>query len=400
MCVAMVSFAQSCYNDNRSDGLKFMNAKQYDKAIRCFNAAKGCPDKPANNDLNQLIAKCNNLKKQGTSGNNASPASGSGGANSTTPPPPAPVPLSVDGGNKASRSISVSAEGLSKAFKVKSPAKYTVTSDKEWCTITEQTATGFKGNISANVKPQPRTATITVTCGKETITITMKQDAKIPDWAPNGTVRKVSSPAAEMPAMLSHMRSKSSCRLAGLTSNRRGVTVNGDCDIFYTSAIPEMFKTILNNIQKSKSHIDAIAMTGSDYYCVVWDGRKWDGKVPVAMKEKLNGYINNNEEILSMSISDDGNFVILTNKHVYASRKSDRDFIMSAEDKYGQARSISITTYGICVRCEYNIVYMNVPDNLATVLRSSHIKPEKIVYTDAGTYILIDNDGKCEFNIR
>lgn len=54
--------AQGCYGESRSSGIAAMQKKQYDKAIQWFNAAKGCDDKPANNDLDAKIKECQDLK--------------------------------------------------------------------------------------------------------------------------------------------------------------------------------------------------------------------------------------------------------------------------------------------------------------------------------------------------
>ena len=56
--------AQDCYNTNRSNGITAMRNKDYDKAIRWFEVAKKCPDKPENNDLQSKIDECKDLKRQ------------------------------------------------------------------------------------------------------------------------------------------------------------------------------------------------------------------------------------------------------------------------------------------------------------------------------------------------
>lgn len=398
----MAVFAQSCYNDNRGDGVKYMNSKQYDKAIRCFNAAKNCPDKPKNNDLDKLISQCFNLKNSGgkeagKSGQAPKQTGGDKPAEKETPPPP--PPLSVNGNTK-DFSITVAPDNAIHSFKITSPSEYTVTCDKDWCALAEKSKNSFKNSIAANTKPRERNATMKIESGKECVMVNIRQEPYIPSWMPDGTTRKISSPAAEMPSMLSHIREYPGCRMGGLTTNRRGVVVHGDCDVFMTEELPESFKSILTNIQRNRSYINTLALTGSDYYCVVWDDNKWDGRVPVAMKEKLNSYINNNAKILHLSISDDGNFVILTDKTIYASRKSDMDLIMAAEDNYGNAKSIHITTYGICVVCDYGILYKNIPENLASALRTATFRPDHVTYTDGGTYILTSNDGDLDYNIR
>lgn len=381
--------AQLCYNDNRGDGLKFMQNKQYDKAIRSFVAAKGCPDKPKNNDLDELVDRCNKLK---SSNRDVKKDSG----NSV---PTAVIPFSVNG-KRNDFNITFSADGGEQKFNVRGASKYTVSDDVEWCKVTSNTSTEFLVEVEANTKPRERKAILVVNKNHETIQITANQEPFIPKWIPIGTTRKVNSPAAEMPTMRNYLSKDMSCRLGGISSNRKGVVVKGNSKVFMTDAVPETFKHILQNLQRNDRHIDAIALTGSDYYCVVWNGNKWDGKVSAAMKEKLNSYIDKGERIMDISICDDGNFVILTDKHVYASRKSDMDFIIDAEDKYGQSKSLCITTYSICVVCQYGIVYRNIPENLASALKSTQMKPDKVVYTDAGTFILSTSNGNCEYNIR
>lgn len=389
LMVVMSMTAQSCYNENRGDGLKFMQNKQYDKAIRCFVVAKECPDKPKNNDLDALINKC---KKQKTAQKKTV-------KEPVRPTPPPVIPFSVND-NRNDFSVKFSASGGTKNFNVKGTSKYTVTDDNEWCKVSSQTNTSFSLMVGANTKPRERMVTLSVNNDRETIHVTANQEAYIPKWAPTGSTRKVSSPAAEMPTMRSNLSKNPICRLGGISSNRKGVAVRGNNEVFMTEEVPEGLKTILQNIQKGRQHIDAMALTGSDYYCVVWNENKWDGRVSAGMKDKLNGYIANGERIIDISICDDGNFVILSDKHVYASRKSDMDFIIEAEDNYGPSKSFCVTTYGICVVCEYGIVYRNIPDNLASALGSTHMRPDRVVYTDAGTYIISTERGECEYNIR
>ncbi len=58
------TFAQGCYNKNRSKGIDYYNEKKYDEAIKIFQLAKSCPDKPASNDLDDQINKCKKAKEE------------------------------------------------------------------------------------------------------------------------------------------------------------------------------------------------------------------------------------------------------------------------------------------------------------------------------------------------
>ena len=63
-CFISQTIAQDCYNKNRSNGIAAMQKKNYDKAIKLFELAKDCPDKPGNNDLDTKINECKRLKNQ------------------------------------------------------------------------------------------------------------------------------------------------------------------------------------------------------------------------------------------------------------------------------------------------------------------------------------------------
>lgn len=57
-CVS-AALAQNCYEDTRSRGIAQYNKGEYRIAKDQFTAARDCPDKPANNDLDAWISKCN-----------------------------------------------------------------------------------------------------------------------------------------------------------------------------------------------------------------------------------------------------------------------------------------------------------------------------------------------------
>ena len=51
-----------CYKSTRATAVNYMNKKDYTNAVKYFNLAKGCPDKPAKNDLDAKIKECEKLK--------------------------------------------------------------------------------------------------------------------------------------------------------------------------------------------------------------------------------------------------------------------------------------------------------------------------------------------------
>lgn len=58
LLMGMVVNAQECYAPTRSKGINLYNKGKYSEALKLFEAAKSCPDKPANDDLATWISKC------------------------------------------------------------------------------------------------------------------------------------------------------------------------------------------------------------------------------------------------------------------------------------------------------------------------------------------------------
>lgn len=403
--VTVAVIADSCYQENRNKGLRLMTSKQYDKAMKCFFAAKSCTDKPKNNDIDKLISRCVEKKKEAEKEPAHTQEQPRPNRPTPTPEPSRPRepepprPLTV---NKSTNNFAVTAAPLGEVvtYEVAAPGKYSVSSNQEWCIVKEQTPGSFSMEFLTNPKPRERSAAIEVVSENDRITIEIDQEANIPQWTATGSVRSISSPAAETPVLMQYMRSHPKCRLGALTTNRRGVIITGNSDAIFTEDTPEGLKLLLERLRASNARVDAIALTGSDYYCVIWDDNKWDGNVPVAMKEKLNEYIGKGAKILDISISDDGNFTILSDSNVYASRKSDMDLIIAAEDDYGLSQDIQITPHGICIVCEYGIVYRNIPENMADALNALSFRPEDVTFTDGGTYIITSQSGDSEYNLR
>lgn len=63
----IIAAAQDCYNYTRSQGMAYYDKGEYRTAKERFTTAKDCPDKPAGNDLDFWIEKCNAAIKEAES---------------------------------------------------------------------------------------------------------------------------------------------------------------------------------------------------------------------------------------------------------------------------------------------------------------------------------------------
>ena len=78
--------------------------------------------------------------------------------------------------------------------------------------------------------------------------------------------------------------------------------------------------------------------------------------------------------------------MIITDKHIEASNSTDMSNLKKASEKYGHVKWACVTNRGLIVVCENGILYSNIPTNLEVALKSINFRPDRIVFTDSGTY--------------
>ena len=149
----------------------------------------------------------------------------------------------------------------------------------------------------------------------------------------------------------------------------------------------------LNYCNQNKYTINDIAVTDIGWWCVVFEQNKYKGNLPEECREKLDQYIKNGENLLSISISENGHYAIVTDKHVIASNELDLKVLEVAKETFGRINSVCITNGGIIVPCSDGIFFWDVPSNIIEKLESGKGTPNVVRFTDSGTYIAVDGKG-------
>lgn len=212
-----------------------------------------------------------------------------------------------------------------------------------------------------------------------------------------GTSRAFADNATGLPHLTEKMKSWQECKCGAITSTGMGIVVYGR-NGYASYKIYSLLSSTLKACNNDNLEIKAVALTNSGYYCFIYDRNGWYGNVPNAMEQKLNEFKNSREEILSISISENGDFAIVTDKHFLASNSSDNSTMKSAHEKFGMIKNVCVTNRGICVVCSNGIYYNNIPENLERKLKEIEFKPSFITFTDEGTYLI--TDGSKGFTYR
>ena len=117
------------------------------------------------------------------------------------------------------------------------------------------------------------------------------------------------------------------------------------------------------------------------------------------MKNVLSQYNKNSENIYCVSIAENGDFVVISDKHIEASNTTDLSNLKKATEKYGHVKYACVTNRGLIVVCENGIFYSNIPTNLEVKLKSINFRPDKVVFTDSGTYLITNESESYGYNM-
>lgn len=292
----------------------------------------------------------------------------------------------------SANSVSFSSQGGSKTFYIYSNSTWKVDiGTASWGNLSRN-GNNLTLSVTANTSSSARTDYFTIKSGRLSRRVDISQLGSSPVFAKSGTYRDYVDNATALKFISSTINERQRCRIASITEKGNGVIV---CDKSWSAwnSINSNLSDKLKELANTDYRISTIAITASGYYCVAYGINGWYGNVPSEMKNILNKFNSDGETILSVSISEGGNFVVVTDKHFHASNTSDYSNIIAARDLYGQIKTVCTTSMGICIVCDRGVYYKNIPKNLATKLNSLDYKPYIITFTDSGTYIIANEDG-------
>lgn len=190
------------------------------------------------------------------------------------------------------------------------------------------------------------------------------------------------------------------CQMGALLEDGTGVVVYGGYGYARTAGLPSGLNSAIDKIYAQKYKFKSIAYsTLLGYYCVVYGRNGWIGVVPDGMKTKLDEYNANYDEIKCVSINQFGNYVVISDKYFVASNQEHREAMIYARDKYGSLKYVCITDLGICVVCENGVYYKNVPSALADKLKKISFVPDRVVFTDCGSYLITNEAGNYTYHM-
>lgn len=287
------------------------------------------------------------------------------------------------------------AEGGSKEITIETNGSWSIGTDTYSWGHLSRNGNHLRVRIEENTEKENRTDYFTIKSGKQEVKVNITQGGKQILWEVSGTSRTYTNNAEGLNSLTSKINEQGECRLGTITEFGSGVVIFGNNGASSIS-IPESF---WNKIKAIDTKINSLALTNSGYYCVVYGRNRWFGHVPEDMKSKLNEFNENAEEILSVSINENGDYAIVTDEHFVASNSSDHSNMKNAYNKYGSIKNVCITNKGICIVCQKGIYYDNIPSNLEDKLKSIDYQPDHVTYTDSGTFLITTETGSYSYRM-
>lgn len=184
------------------------------------------------------------------------------------------------------------------------------------------------------------------------------------------------------------------CRLATFTDKGQGVVINGAKEFIYTDSIPEGMKTVLNRLREKPNIFIAEVCLTEYYWCIIYKDDKWYGKgyVPERFKKDLNTFFMNNVIIKSITMDDSGEYVVVTDKNIIATRYKDQELLHTAIKDKGRVKAVHITNDGAIVSCEHGLKGYCISNEIIQKLRELEVSPRLVRFTDGGIYLFADEN--------
>ena len=307
-------------------------------------------------------------------------------------------------------SISCSASGTTEYL--------TVTSSKSWevqyASGTMYDVTRSGNTLTVKIKPNPNTESrsdyfnVKTTDGSKVVKVQMTQtgrpnsgDAGISythsdgkTYKLIGTTRSYTDNADALKHLTTNITEWEECRTGAITSVGKGVAIYGSNGYAYTS-IPTSMSEKIKYANDNSLKIHEVCMSSdANYWCVAYGDGGWQSWAPSAFNDKMRACIGDGEKVVSMAINNSGDWVIITDQHLYASNTTLSNKLSEVSDMFGYIYSVALTDKGYVICAKKGIYYHNIPTKvLEKIKEMAEDRVVKVVkFTDDGTSLVTDGD--------
>lgn len=311
-------------------------------------------------------------------------------------------------------SVSCSASGTTEYI--------TVTSGKSW-EVQYPSGTMYSVTRSGNtltVKILPNSSTesrsdyfnVKTTDGSKVIKVQLSQTGKTIDnsaltythsggnvYKLIGTTRTYTDNATALSHLTENIKKWEQCRTGAITSVGKGVAIYGNNGYASTGIPNDLLEKIKYANDNSLRIHDVCMSANGTYWCIVYGSGGWQSWAPTSFNEKMKACHSASEKIVSISITNSGEWVIITDKHLYASSTTFQNKLSEVSDLFGYIYSVALTDKGYVICADRGLYYNNIPTKvLEKIKEKASTKIIKVLkFTDDGTVFLTDGESSYSY---
>lgn len=182
----------------------------------------------------------------------------------------------------------------------------------------------------------------------------------------------------------------------GCLTDHKAVVIFGGNGYNY-NGLPSDMVSAMKYCNDNRIVIDDVCVTDAGYWCVVYGGNKFKGNLPSGLRTSLDNAQSEGENILSVSISENGDYAWVTDNKYGASNDVDKTIMEKSMQLYGDLRSVCITNKGCIATCVDGLLFWDVPLSIVEKISNQDAKPKVVRFTDSGTFIALDGESLAAY---
>ena len=214
-----------------------------------------------------------------------------------------------------------------------------------------------------------------------------------------GTTRTHTNNATGLTHLTENIKKWNQCRTGAITSVGKGVAIYGN-NGYASTGIPNDLSEKIKYANDNSLRIHDVCMSANGtYWCIVYGSGGWQSWAPTSFNEKMKACHSASEKIVSISINNSGEWVIINDKHLYASNTVFQSKLSEVSDLFGYIYSVALTDKGYVICADKGVYYNNIPTKvLEKIKETASTKIIKVLkYTDDGTVLLTDGESSYRY---
>ena len=154
------------------------------------------------------------------------------------------------------------------------------------------------------------------------------------------------------------------------------------------SDVPSGLIDDLKKLDESGKTLQEIVLTEQGKWLIIYGTNGYSSHLlPTDLRNKLSRWNDEEEEIISATFNDNGDWIAVTKNEYAASQDYVYDMIDKGEDEFGTFLSAHLTNDGMVLCFKRGYKYRgNVPEQLKQKLRESKLDVIRVKFLSGGSY--------------